>query len=525
MIPRDGIHILTRPIEVTPWVESKVKEWPKILKIIRSELPSSGVTEEVLLDLYKHTIHLCQAEFQPVPPEFNISIDEWLETTSYTMKEKESLRNEIEKEPVITNESLKCKCFCKAESYEEYKHLRPIKSRSDRWKVEVGPLFSAVNHVLFHHPCFVKLIPIADRPRYLKELVSFLGCSVDCTDFSTFEAHFIASFMYILEFVFYSYVFSKNNNHDTFVNKIRPVLSGNQTFKYKYFTTSHRATRASGEMCTSSGNGFANYCLYLYIARIKGAHYAKGGHEGDDGATCTKPNESRPTAKDYDDLGWICKSFSVPTFSEASFCGIVSDQEDLINVTNIKKAICEFGWTSEKYAHASNTTLMALLRAKGFSMVYQYPGCPILDALGHYALRITDTSVVRDRLDRLLQSKFLDLYKREILLQAIEKITNERPERKDTPQNTRMLVERIYQISVDKQRQIEMYLDQLDRVQPLCVDLDFPVSWAETWQCYVRPTYDRFWMVNNPNQNARSSLISISQQTGVNVDEWIKQLE
>lgn len=496
-----------------------------ILKIIRQELPQSSVTEEVLLDLYKHTIQLCQEEFTPVEPEFSITVEEWLETTSYTMKEKESLVNELEKEPVLKKESLKCKCFCKAETYPEFKHLRPIKSRSDRWKVEVGPLFSAVNRVLFHHPCFVKLIPIADRPKYLKELVSFLGCAVDCTDFSTFEAHFIASFMYIMEFVFYSYVFSRNHNHDEFLNKIRPVLSGEQVFKYKFFTTSHRATRASGEMCTSSGNGFANFCLFKYIARIKQAYYAEGGHEGDDGATCTKPDESRPTAKDYDDLGWICKSFSVPTFSEASFCGIVSDQEDLINVTDIKKAVCEFGWTSEKYAHANKTTLMALLRAKGFSMVYQYPGCPILDALGHYALRITDTEVVRGRLAQLMQTKFLDLYKRQILADAIEKITNERPNRITSPTNTRMLVERLYGISATKQQSIESYLDQLNEVRPLELDLDFPKEWSFTWENYVRSSYDKYWTWSNPNNIARSALSSISQQTGVDVTEWLRQLE
>jgi hypothetical protein len=463
-------------------------------------------------------------EFEPVGPDYDFDSDVWLEKTSYTVKEKESLRKLKEEKPNMDHKDYLCKCFCKAETYIANKHARPIKSTSDRFKIAVGPAFQAINEQLFCHCCFVKKIPVFERPQYIKDLVDFIGYAVDCTDFSTFEAHFISSIMHCVEFVFYSFVLHLCSCHDSFMGLIKKVLSGRRTFIFKYFTTMFQATRASGEMCTSSGNGFSNYMIYTYLARVKGAFYAKGGHEGDDGITCTKPDSARPTTSDYQLLGWTCKLEAAESFSEASFCGIVSDREDLVNVTDILKAVAEFGWTSEKYAFANELTLKALLRAKGYSMIYQYPGCPVLDALGHYALRVTDDLAVKTRLLQIMQTKFEDSYKRNLILQAIEFVSMKRPDRKESPPNTRRLVYKKFGVSEQKQLEIESYLDSLSVICPLQIDLDWHPDWVAAYDQYVRPLYDRFWSPGDPFGVARRSLVQIQTETGVSLSPWVLQI-
>jgi len=226
-----------------------------------------------------------------------MSVESWLEkNTSYTQKEKEDLKRTHEESPRIHKKHTYCKCFCKAETYIEVKHARPIKSRTDRWKTEVGPAFQAVNEMLFKHRAFVKKIPLDERPAYLKKILKETGIDIDCTDFSSFEAHFIRCIMLTCEFVMFSWILHRHPIHDDFMMKIEKVHASAQRFIFKYFTTSVWATRASGEMCTSSGNGCSNYLVFKYIARTKGARTAEGGHEGDDGITQTTPAQSKPTA-------------------------------------------------------------------------------------------------------------------------------------------------------------------------------------------------------------------------------------
>jgi len=502
------------------FVKFQLSRWPLIKSLIKDEIPNYKQAKPVLFDLFLHTIHMCKEEFGQIPPGYDFSVPTWLDkTSSYTSEQKQQFLQLLQDEPQLKRKHFECKCFCKAETYPEIKPLRPIKSRSDRFKIEVGPGFQAINENLFIHECFVKKIPINERPHYLRELVSFMGFEIDCTDFSKFESHFIRVIMHIIEFTFYSYTLFKTSIHDYFMQICYDVLaSDKQTFVYKYFTSSFSATRASGEMCTSSGNGFSNFCLYKFVCRLKGATYAKGGFEGDDGETCTKPSQSRPTTQDYLELGWFCKLNSVKNFSEASFCGMVADEHELINVCDIYKAVAEFGWTSETYAFSSQDVHLSLLRAKGYSMVYQYSGCPILDSLGHYALRVTHTSRIEELMNLKIQNQyFMDPYKREILLQAILKGI---PERKMPGPRTRELVERLYGISVSQQIRMENYLDNKNDLQPIPDWLDYPEIWRTIFISYTRNYYDSAFCIGDPINGANITLNRISSEAGVDVSGW-----
>jgi hypothetical protein len=419
-------------------------------------------------------------QFQAAPSDTDISKEAWLETTSYTQAEKQNLMQLAIDEPNITREHYKCKCFVKTETYPEYKPLRMIKSTSDRFKVEVGPMFHVVNKVLFAHPEFIKKIPVNERPIYIRDMLGWAK-KFSCTDFSKYESHFTKLVMYLIEFPFYEFCTHQIPGGEQFMKLIRTVLAGKRKFSYKYFSSTMEATRASGEMCTSSGNGYTNYFLFHYISTCLGATLALGVFEGDDGLTSTIPSSSMAQTKHYTHLGFNCKMEITSEFSEASFCGLVADQEELINVCDIRKAVADLGWTTDPYIDSNYITRLSLLRAKGFSLVYQYPGCPILDALGHYILKYTDSDQVQLRMNKLISTS-KDKYKRELMLQAIR---SRRPSRTESGPKTRLLVEKLYGISPIKQMEYESYFDDCDCLKPFTMELNFPHVWYENYYKYT----------------------------------------
>ncbi len=512
-----------RPSEIDCLVENRIfpdtefsqyqlNLWQGYMRDAELEIPLDKESKNLLRQLFLHTIHMVQEQFEMLPADYDFSKETWFEKTSYTEYEKESLRKEFEQNPELLSKDFICKCFCKQETYPEIKPARPIKSRTDRFKYEVGPEFQAINEILFKHRFFIKKIPLPDRPKYMSELLNKAGVEIDCTDFSKFESHFITIIMRLVEFVFYSYVlFNNKSHHDKMMKICNQVLAAKQIFQYKYFTTSFQATRASGEMCTSSGNGITNFILYTFLCHLKRAVHFAAVFEGDDGASQTMPEESRPTTNDYYDIGWFCKMESFKSFSEASFCGIVSDSEELINITDPFKAVAEVGWTQEKYAFASKLTHLALIRAKGYSMVYQFYRCPILDSLGRYMLRITEHAEVERRMKKLLEKGGIcDSYKREILKIAIN---SSLPPKREIGPKTRELMSRKYNVSEADQVEVERYFDSLNKVQELEPPMDFPELWTKMFELYVIPGSDKQFNLEL-NSKAEDYLVGLEQLVG-----------
>lgn len=441
-------------------------------------------TLDVMWDIRKHSVSQCY-EFRRLPIDFDSTLDTWLEGTSYTTADKEKFRKEMDDRSNLTPKDCVCKCFIKAETYPEFKFPRPIKSRTDRYKCKVGPIFQGINDCLFENTkYFIKKIPVNDRPKVLKELFGD-SASIDCTDFSSFEAHFIDIMMFAIEFPLYCWITQDLHNQYEFLQDIDVLLQVNKC-KFVDFII-WCMSRASGEMNTSSGNGYSNKTLFSYVARVKKALETKQQFEGDDGIVAAKPEHSLPHARDYEDLGWTCKLVKSKTFSEASFCGIVSDPEDLINVCDVRAYLADFGWTRHQYCWANDKTHRALIRAKGYSAIYQYPGCPIIDALGHYALRITNSEEIQRKMMKMFRKGHLadSRYKNIRYQQIFDAMKNGIPLRKISPPNTRLLVEKIFQVSVAQQEEIEGYLDSLDTRKPLNIDLQVPDAWRYNSDSYV----------------------------------------
>lgn len=349
----------------------------------------------------------------------------------------------------------------------------------------MGPIFQGINECLFSQlKYFIKKVPVNERAQFLKTELGSDG-RFDCTDFSSFEAHFMDFIIYAIEFPFYFWATSQIPYFDWFYEELYTLTEIN-TCIFRDFVV-YSMSRASGEMNTSSGNGWVNMIIFTYISRIKRALEARAKFEGDDGICKVFPEASFPTTKDYDDLGWTCKLITNNGFSTASFCGIVADPEDLINVCDIKAYLADFGWTRQQYMKANNTTIMALIRAKGYSAIYQYPGCPIIDALGHYALRITNSGVVKRKMLKMYKNNQLadSRYKNSQFQAIFDHLLDKIPERKDTPPNTRLLVEKLFGITDSKQKEIELYLDGLNSIQNLDIDIEVPELWRYAFDTYV----------------------------------------
>lgn len=346
--------------------------------------------------------------------------------------------------------------FMKDESYEKYKYMRLINSRTDAFKVRVGPIFKLIEKELFSMDWFIKHTPVDLRSREILRELTQDGAKIVGTDYTSFEALFTKDLMEACEMQLYEYMSRDLPDYEWYQIVYR-TLTGRNLCCNKFFDVSLEATRMSGEMCTSLGNSFTNLMVFLYVANKNGLTSVKGRVEGDDGIFSfygPYPNE-----QDFTKLGLIIKIDKYDEITEASFCGIIADAEELIQVRDPISALLDFGYTTRQYAYASDKRLKQLLRAKAMSLIYQYPGCPILDSLARMALKLTTGS-------RFLLPSHTSEYHKDIFYALYHRYGNKFPV-VNTGLRTRRLVEKKFGISIMEQLQIEQYLDSIETIQPL----------------------------------------------------------
>jgi hypothetical protein len=262
--------------------------------------------------------------------------------------------------------------------------------------------------------------------------------------------------------------------HDEFMELMRDTIAGKNTLHAKHFTVEITATRQSGEMNTSLGNGFSNLMFLLFVAEKLGATEVRAVIEGDDGLSWMNSAES-PTAKHFADLGLIIKLEPTLTLEQAAFCGLIFDSEALANVTDPSVELASFGWCSARYARSNRKTKMALLRCKGLSLAHQYSGCPIISALARYSLRVTRSYNIQSKV-----KNWRNTYEREQMMDALACP----PAFVEPDMKTRMLVFTVYGIDLDVQYQIEKYLDEKD-------DLELLDHWAI--RSLMKPVWMHYW--------------------------------
>jgi len=405
--------------------------------------------------------------FRPCPSSSDVSPEAWLiKCPNYSQTRKLALlkiAKQIGRRLTLRNVTVTA--FCKDEYYVENKHARLINSRDDAFKCMTGPYFRLIEEIFYKHEDFVKKIPVAERPQALFDKLSQVGIPVQCMDFKAMESHFTA-LTFELEIQFYEYMTQHLQDGARFIQELRTVLKGINFMKFKDFYAIIEATRMSGEMNTSLGNAYVNWIISKFIAYKNGClDKHRCFIEGDDSVV---QSPYVPSPAEYKQLGFQIEMSTVPTVETGSFCGLIFDPVDRVNVTDPMQELITFGWTNRRYVGARRTTKLALLRCKSLSMLYQYQGCPILAALGRYGLRVTRRIAV----DKILNG--MNLWEKEQMNQALSKYKEDRYESiKNRPIGirTRLLMETVFKVKVEDQLAVESYLDSLNTLEPLVLPM------------------------------------------------------
>lgn len=398
----------------------------------------------------------------PVNSSFLERVAWWLPLTNYPAARRDALWT-LAQEMVyeLDMDNFDVKSFIKEETYPEYKDSRCINARSDECKLILGPYFKAIEEVTYDNPHFIKHVPVNQRAQYIYDKLYTPTGQYVASDYTSFEAHFTPEMMHAIEFEFYSYMSAPVGNN-IFMYICYAVLAGENHVKFKSFVVIVYGIRMSGEMCTSLGNGIANLVIMYFVLTEAGCTHIFGVVEGDDGLFTFVG--SLPTQAMFNTLGFDIKLDVHDCLSSASFCGLVFDLEDRVNVTDPRQVLINLGWVGRKYNFANSRTRMMLLRAKGYSLAFTYPSCPILSAVARYLLRITKSYDIRHYIEN---SRNLNQWDRQKLLDAYAYGSTAGFCESPIGDNTRDLVKRLYHIDEDQQRELERYFDSLNQLVPL----------------------------------------------------------
>jgi hypothetical protein len=419
----------------------------------------------ILEKLMKFVDKFLNENLVPLAPDTDVSVPTWLANTNYPFYRREELQEKATPISMINSYDCHVKLFMKDETYPSYKHGRGINSRSDEFKTAVGPYFKLIESKVFDLHWFIKHIPVADRPDYIKTLLYRSGSKYFASDYTTFEALFTSDLMKACEFRLYRYMTQHLENGDAFCELVERVLGGSNKIKNRYFGVDIDATRMSGEMCTSLGNGFSNLMFMLFVCAECGCTDVDGVVEGDDGLFAF--TGKAPTPSDFARLGLDIKLDIYNSLSEASFCGLIFDEKDLCNITDPIEVLRNFMWTNSRYIYANPKTLKILIRAKSLSYGWQYPGCPILASLAKYGLRVTESylkngNVMKvDALKYMTSTGAVNEYVRDEFLSHVPSNSSSNVPFVPITINTRLLMEKKFGIPMDHQLKIEAYLDSL----------------------------------------------------------------
>lgn len=330
-----------------------------------------------------------------------MSFSEWIEDTNYSRGRKDQLIDLEKSQENLSimevcesfNDANKVKCFVKYEHYPEYKYPRGIYSRGDRLKCKFGPVFKTIEKEMFKLKYFIKKVPVHDRPRYLNDLfVGWEGFAV-ASDYSSFEGSFGPENMLKIEYLVYKYIAPFCSEIDT----IMELLTGNNKLRFKHFSAKITATRMSGEMNTSLGNSVTNLIVLAFLCHKNGTDFT-GVVEGDDGLFKFTHWNRRPTSEQFAQLGFKIKLVECEKHNEASFCGLVYDDKNFVNVTDPFYLLAKFGFADKKYLKSKDNIKKQLLRCKAFSLAYQYGQCPVLGRFAERVLYLTRNETISKKI-------------------------------------------------------------------------------------------------------------------------------
>jgi len=421
----------------------------------------------------------------PLSSDTDTSVETWLENTNYPRSRKIDLIKQWAEAGgcCIKGKHTSVRSFVKDEFYPEFKHPRLINSRHDVYKMAVGPIFKLIEKEVFALPWFIKKIPVSERASYIMDRLYRPNGVYIATDYTAYETHFTKEMMEFCEMQLYKHMTQKLPDRERFI-KLMGHITGKNALFGNTFKVEVNATRMSGEMNTSLGNGFSNLMFMLFACEEAGARNVTGVVEGDDGLFCVDGNA--PNVESFIRLGLTIKLTVCDNISSASFCGLIFDEEDKVNISNPYKVLSSFAWVDKKYCFAGVKKLKQLLLLKSLSLLYQYGNAPVFQALARYGVRVARDGLGGTR--GISASSITDSYKRDFAEQAYL-YYGRHSEMLFTPVpiRTRMLMEREFGLTIESQLKIEQYLDNLESLQPLDLPMVTYVahdSWTIMWEKY-----------------------------------------
>lgn len=384
-----------------------------------------------------------------------MTFDEWLEESPYNQSRRLELRS-IHAHKVATGfKSMgRVKPFVKREAYSEFKYARWIMAANDTFKVFSGPIFKSMEKVIYDakifggHTNFIKHVPVKDRPRLITALRK-IGKLFYGTDYTAFESHMTRDVMIAIEARVYKHMLK---HFPALAKKLNNVLLGKRggtTRDGASFKCISR--RMSGDACTSLGNGLTNLIVWAYLCHERGIKW-DGYVEGDDGIFTTVGGEIMPS--DFERLGFNIKVTKSDNPNDLSFCGLVSIGDSVIR--DPLPFLQKFGWTHSKI-WGGVRVMQELLRAKALSAAYETPNCPIVRAVADRAIELTNGY------DACFD---VDGYHNRVVKETSIEVPV-------ITENIRLEFQRLYNISISKQLELEARILKSDDLDFLFSELNF----------------------------------------------------
>lgn len=335
--------------------------------------------------------------------------------------------------------------FTKAEMYPSRKPHRLIMPQGWKMKVNYGAIFKTIELQVYKMDVFVKHVAKHELGAHIMKKMT-PGAAVYQTDYTSFESCFDNRMMSI-EQQFYSRIFK---NYPTICSMIHDYLHRVNKLKKGPISCKLRARRMSGAMNTSLGNGIANYVLMNYLCHKSGFTITGQVYEGDDGLFCGFG--TAPTEKLAKECGLLLK-IEKCSAATASFCGNIFDPIARQCIKDPIHVLARFPWSMSKRRLMKDTK--GLLKAKAYSLLYELPACPILTSLAETLLR--NLSETRPLFENDWKTRMMKIHVREF--SHLKSMT--------IHPRTRQLFERVFNIPIDLQLQVEGYLKSRRDLGPL----------------------------------------------------------
>lgn len=258
-----------------------------------------------------------------------------------------------------------------------------------------------------------------------------------------------------IEFLAYDFLCSQNEHAATVLQDFKNVVAGVNTIKFPDMTIKVDATRMSGEMNTSLGNGLVNLIIINFICEeLYGADVA-AVVEGDDSLYKT---DAPVKTQDYVDCGFTCTLEEHESINTASFCGLIFDEYSEVVIANPIKYILKTPWINRRWLNSNFNTMLGLYKSRSLSLLWQFPGCPVINEYAKYLYRMTN----HVRLTTSMAREFK--WNNEIFAIVSEAVIDEtklfdKMPKKDITFGTRMIMEQTFGITIEHQ----LYLEDLFR--------------------------------------------------------------